>query len=59
VTLTGLQPEHSHYALGWRLFSSGRATWPEIREMSLDDVDLQVLYLDALASAEPASDDGA
>jgi len=54
-----LQPEHVHYDLGWRLFAAGRATWPEIREMSLDDVDLQCLYLDALATAEPMGDDGA
>lgn len=45
------------YDLGWRLFAANRATWPQIREMALDDVDLQVLYLDALAHAEPVGDD--
>jgi hypothetical protein len=46
------------YRLGWRLFGAERATWPEIREMSLDEVDLQVLYLDALANAEPVGETG-
>jgi hypothetical protein len=33
------------------LYLADKATWPEIQEMSLDDVDLQNLLLDAIDEA--------
>lgn len=61
MTLTGLQPEHGRYWRGWRLYLADKATWPEIQDMSLDDVDLQNLLLDAVdeahTTANPVSSD--
>lgn len=34
-----------------------KATWPEIQEMSLDEVDLQCLLLDAIEHRERVDED--
>lgn len=36
---------------GWRLVSEEMATWPEVKEMSLEEVDLQNMLLDSIAAA--------
>jgi hypothetical protein len=51
--MTQLQPEHERYARGYRLLMSGWADWSTIQDMSLDEVDLQVLLLEARDHAEP------
>lgn len=36
-----------------------KATWPEIQDMSIDDVDLQCLTLEAIEFREPVAEDDA
>ncbi len=58
MTLEHLQPEHDRYSRGYRLWLAGKASWPEVQDMSLDDVDLQCLLLDAVECGRPAESTG-
>lgn len=58
MTLRGLQPEHERYWLAYRLWLEDgcRESWPELMSMSLNQLDLLNLALDAKAAARQRKD---
>jgi hypothetical protein len=59
VELRYLLPEHERRWPCYRLVLEGKATWAEIKTMTLDEVDLLNLALDAWKAAEREANDNA